>query len=302
MVKTGTGDDGPPVLGVAGIGRMGTPIAGLLSRHFRLGAFDVIPARRDAVTGSQWHPSLTALADASDVLVTVLPGPGEVRTCMLETLPALRPGSLWLDLTSGDPNLTAQLADEAERRNVAVVSAPMGGSVAEAAAGNLVFYVSGHDDAVERAAPILETLSGPDGVHRAGTRAEDGQIVKLLANGLWFANALAASEAMLIGQALGLGAAGLHKLLRDSAGGSRFLDDHLGRLLDGDYLTTFGIDRIVEELGTIHSMSRTANVATPMLDASARLHRAALERYGPELGELLAVKLLEEQAGRQLRN
>ncbi|NIZ91368.1 NAD(P)-dependent oxidoreductase [Kineococcus rubinsiae] len=300
MSDPGTRDD-RPVLGLVGLGRMGTPIAERLSHRFTVGAFDTDPTREGAVAGVRWRPSVRALAASSDVLVTVLPGPGELSTCLREALPALRPGALWLDLTSGDPAVTRGLAEEASRRGTAVVSAPMGGSVAEATAGDLSFFVSGNDAAVERALPVLRTLARPGGVRRAGARAEDGQTVKLLANALWFANAVAAAEAMLVGQGLGLTAPALHGLLRDSAGGSRFLDDHLGRLLDGDYLTTFGIDRVVEELDTVDTMSRATEVPTPVLDASAQLHRAALERYGPQPGELLAVKLLEERTRRQLR-
>ncbi len=209
---------------------------------------------------------------------------------------------MWLDLTSGDPAATRELAAQAAQRGVDTVSAPMGGSVAEAKAGELILYASGADEAVQRASPILEMLARADGVRRAGRRAEDGQIVKLLANALWFANAVAASEAMLVGQGLGLVVEDLHGLLRQSAGGSRFLDDYLSRLLAGDYMVSFGIDRVVEELDTVQSMGRAAHVTTPILDSSARLHRAALDRFGPVLGELLAVKLLESDAGRQLRS
>ena len=289
------------VLGIAGLGRMGTPIAEALAHRFAVGAHDVDPARSDAVAAVRWHPDAPALARSSDVLLTVLPGPRELRAFMTEALPALGTGTLWIDCTSGDPSITAELADQATQGGVDVVSAPMGGSVSAAAAGELTFFVSGADEAVERALPIIRTIAARDGIRRAGKRAEDGQIVKLLANGLWFANAVAASEAMLIGRGLGLPAADLHGLLQGSAGGSRFLDEHFGRLLEGDYLTTFGVDRVVEELDTIGSMGRTVGVPTPVLDASARLHRSALEQYGPVLGELLAVRLLEEQAGRRLR-
>jgi 3-hydroxyisobutyrate dehydrogenase-like beta-hydroxyacid dehydrogenase len=290
-----------PAIGVAGLGRMGAPIAAILSRTFSTRAFDIDPGRRAAVAGVTWSDSIRDLADGSDVLVTVLPGVPEMRQCLAEALPALRPGAMWLDLTSGDPSVTRELAAQAERRGVAVVSAPMGGSVPQASAGELIFFVSGADGAVERALGILRELAARDGVRRAGSRPEDGQIVKLLANGLWFANAVAASEAMLIGQELGLATGTLHDLLRTSAGGSRFIDEHLGMLLDGDYLETFGIDRVVEELDTVSAMARDARVTTPMLDASAVQHRAALSRFGPALGELLAVRLLEEQAGRLLR-
>lgn len=290
-----------PSIGVIGIGRMGAPIATMLSARFPVAAFDVDQRRRALVPGPRWASSVQDLCETVDVVVTALPGPGELRRCVAEALPHMRPGVLWLDLTSSDPVVTRELAGEARRREVQVVSAPMGGSTAEAAEGSLSFFVSGSDEAVARAVPLLEALARPGGVRRAGSRAEDGQIVKLLANGLWFAQAVATAEAMLIGQGLGIGPAALHELLRDSAGGSRFLDEHASRLLDGDYLESFGIDRVVEELDTIRAMGEHAGVPTPVLDSSARIHREALERFGPQLGELLAVKLLEEHAGRRLR-
>lgn len=290
-----------PHIGVVGLGRMGAPIARRLLERYSVSISDIDMARRDDVPAGTWADSTRQLATASDVFITILPGPVELRACMAEALPSLRRGALWLDLTSGDPVVTRELAADASHRGVQTVSAPMGGSVREATAGELIFYASGADDAVQRAWPILETVARADGLRRAGTRAEDGQVVKLLANALWFANAVLASEAMLVGQGLGIAVDDLHGLLRESAGGSRFLDEHLHALLGGDYLESFGIDRVVEELDTVGSMSRAAGVTTPMLDSSAQLHRVALDRFGPVLGELLAVKLLETDAGRQLR-
>jgi 3-hydroxyisobutyrate dehydrogenase-like beta-hydroxyacid dehydrogenase len=281
---------------------MGAPIAQRLSSRFAVTVFDIDPQRAAVVPACRRSSSATDAGRSADVLMTVLPGPEELRRCMNDLLPTLRPGTLWLDLTSGDPAMTRELAGNASRHTIDLVSAPMGGTVTEATTGNLMFFVSGPADAVARATPILHALSHESGIRQAGPRAEDGQIVKLLANGLWFAHAVAASEAMLIGQALGVPVRVLHRLLRDSAGGSRFIDEHLPRLLTGDYLDTFGIDRVVEELDTIAAMRTTAGVTTPLLDASAHLHRAALDRYGPALGELLAVKLLEEHAGQQLRD
>lgn len=291
----------PPTVGVVGLGRMGAPIAERLSTSFLTRVFDIVPHRGTAEADTIRAKTIPDLARQSDLFVTILPGAPELQECMDDSWSSLRPGTLWVDLTSGDPAVTRVLAAQAKRYDVDVVSAPMGGSVREAHTGELTFFVSGAESAVARVLPLLRVLSGPDGVRRAGTRAEDGQIVKLLANGLWFAQAIAASEALLIGQGLGLAVRDLRDLLRDSAGGSFFLDEHSESLLGGDYLETFGIDRVVDELDAIAAMARSVDVPIPVLDASARLHRQALDLFGPALGELLAVKLLEEQSGQRLR-
>ncbi|PZF56187.1 hypothetical protein DEI92_15440 [Curtobacterium sp. MCBD17_034] len=290
-------------LGVVGIGRMG---AALLPHLVALGpvlAHDIDPAREPDVlaAGARWAPTLAELLARVDVLVTVLPGPPELGAVMAEALPGLPAGALWLDLTSADPRTTRVLAAVAAGHGVDVVCAPMGGSVADATAAALTLFASGRPAAVERARPVLDALTVRGTVRHAGDRSEDGQVVKLLANALWFAHASAATEAMLVGQAMGLEPEHLHALLRTSAGGSVFMDRHLDRLLDGDDMTTFGVDRVVEELDTVAGLGREGGVPMPVLDASADVQRAALARYGPALGELLGARWLEERAGRRLQ-
>ncbi|MCE0459697.1 NAD(P)-dependent oxidoreductase [Curtobacterium flaccumfaciens] len=292
----------PKRIGIIGLGLLGTPITRALRRHFPLAVHDIDEGRARPFGGDVVRcERLEDLATACDIVVTILPGPQELANVASRALPHLAPGSLWLDLTSGSPETTRALVKEAASRQVDVVSAPMGGSVAEADSATLVFHVSGSTTAVARAIPVLGPLAAPDGIRHAGRRAEDGQIVKLLANALWFANAAAATEAMLIGTKLGLPTEQLHELLRDSAGTSRFLEHDAGRLLDGDYMATFGIDRVVEELTTVTAMRDAAMVDSPVLDASAALHRAAMDRFGSELGELLGARLLEQRAHHRLR-
>lgn len=136
--------------------------------------------------------------------------------------------------------------------------------------------------------------------HHRIALVRDGQIVKLLANGLWITHALVASEALLIGQGLGLDPEALRGILQETAGGSRFLDNHADQLLDGNYLPSFGLDRVVEELDTVDTPRNITGVDAPILNASRAHHHAALDRFGPILGELLGVRLLEDRAGREL--
>jgi 3-hydroxyisobutyrate dehydrogenase-like beta-hydroxyacid dehydrogenase len=271
-------------IGVLGVGRMGAPIAARLAAA----GHDVLRFDIDPLRGG---PTDVATVD---VLVTVLPGVAELEAVAPSVVAALAPGSLWIDLTSGDPRMSERLA----RPDIDVVVAPMGGGVAAAESGSLALFVGGSPTAVGRARPLLETLGTIDHV---GEGVGDGQTAKLLANLLWFGQVVAVSEALLLGQSLGVAPARLREILAGSAGGSVFIDDYLDALLDGDYLESFGIDRVVEELDTLASLARTARVPFELSSLVERLHRDALERFGAVDGELLAAKLLEERAGRTLR-
>jgi hypothetical protein len=58
----------------------------------------------------------------------------------------------------------------------------------------------------------------------------------------------------------------------------------------------------VEELDTLASLAREQGVPFELSSLVARLHGEALERFGAVDGELLAARLLEERAGRELRS
>jgi 3-hydroxyisobutyrate dehydrogenase-like beta-hydroxyacid dehydrogenase len=259
---------------------------------------DALALARAASAGAAIADGVARAAASADVLLTVLPGVGEAEAAMAEALPELRDGRLWLDLTSNDPRVVEHIAGLAAARGIDVVGAPMGGGLAAALAGKLHFFVGGTESAVDRARPMLETLGTVDHV---GQAVGAGYTAKLLANLLWFGQAVAVTEALLLGQALGISPATLRATLATSAGGSVFIDEYLDNLLDGDYLENFGIDRCVEELDILASLARDAAVPFELSTLVGRLHREALDRFGAVDGELLAAKLLEERAGRTLR-
>ena len=279
-------------IGMLGLGRMGMPIAQRLasSGHEVIG-WDLDSSRLGDVLAAKSAAELAS----TEVLLTVLPGPREAEAAMTPLLALLPVDGLWVDLTSNDPRSLERLA---ARTRAMVVGAGMGGGVPAARDGTIRFFVGGSTPSVDRARPVLDSLGSIDHV---GEAVGAGMTAKLIANLLWFGQAVAVTEAMLLGQELGIAPARLRDTLAGSAGGSVFLDDYLDRLLDGDYLDDFGIDRCVEELDTLAALAGDANVPFELSALVARQHRDALERFGARGGELSAVRLLEERAGRTLR-
>jgi 3-hydroxyisobutyrate dehydrogenase len=75
----------------------------------------------------------------------------------------------------------------------------------------------------------------------------------------------------------------------------------IGLVFQGDYLTSFGLDRICEEVEAVTALAGDYQVPWELSGLVRRTYRRALRRYGPVDGELLAVALLEEEAGHKLR-
>jgi 3-hydroxyisobutyrate dehydrogenase len=287
-------------VGIIGIGRMGLPVcARLLSAGFQVTATDILPEREAAVrsAGADWIAGTEGVATIADVLLTLLPGSSELAEAMALALPALRPHTTWIDLTSAAPATARPLVGRAEALGIECLDAPAGGGPAAAAAGSLQLFVGGREDAVERHRGLLESLGRIDHVGENGT----GYITKLLVNLLWFGHAVAVGEALLLGRRAGIDVDVLRSVIGDSAAASEFMRRDVPALLEGDYLASFGVHRCHEELEAVASLADELDVPFEVSGAVERAYRAAVERYGPVDGELLAVALLEERAGVRLR-
>jgi 3-hydroxyisobutyrate dehydrogenase len=164
--------------------------------------------------------------------------------------------------------------------------------------GSLHLFVGGDAAVLDEHRELLAALAQRV-LHVGGNGA--GYTTKLLVNLLWFGQAVAVTEALLLGRRAGLEIDVLRAAIAGSAAASEFLRSDLDAPLAGDYLPSFGIDRCLEELEAVGELARELSVPLEVGEAVERVHRRAVERFGAVDGELLAVALLEEEAGLRLR-
>ncbi len=294
-------------IGLVGLGRMGVPVcANLVRAGYRVQAGDRRPeaAALAARCGARWVPQLSQLAAGSDVLITVLPGPSEVREAMLGPdgmAEALRPGTTWIDMTSNSPAAMTGVQQMLLDRGVQVLEAPAGGGVEAAEQGDLQLLVGGDAEVLARQRELLEVLGDPGRIVHVGGHGA-GYTAKLIINLLWFGQAVATAEALLLGQACGLDLGVLRQTLTLSAADSRFIRHDVDALFAGDYLRGFGLDRCYQELQILTERARDLAVPFQLSETVADIYGRAVRRYGAADGELLSIAMLEEQAGSQLRH
>lgn len=290
----------------AGLGRMGLPMCAVLVRAgYQVTATDARAEAEGAAAahGVAWRDTPAQAAAAAGVLITMLPGAREVHAAMLGeagALNGLAAGATWIDMTSGSPAAIRPIREEAIAQGVEVLDAPVGGGIAAARDGKLQLFVGGEAAAVERHRVLLEVFGDPGRIVHVGGHGA-GYTAKLLVNLLWFGQAVATAEAMLLGQQAGIAPAVLRQALAGSAAASTLIRRDIGFVFQGDYLASFGLDRICEELEAVSALADHYKVPHDLSDMVCRTYRRALARYGPVDGELLAVALLEEEAGHKLR-
>lgn len=291
-----------PVIGFVGLGNMGGPMCRrLVEAGYDVVAYDLSVAALQAAVDAG-ATAATSAADAAarcDVFLTSLPRPDHVEAVMRgssHALAALRPGSLWVDLTTNRTSLVHELAAEAPA-GVTVVDSPVTGAVDGARNGHLTLFIGGSDADVARARPVLEHLGMVIHCGALGT----GNAVKLVTNQLWFIHAAALGEAFALGMANGVELGTLWEAIKNSVGDSFVARHDAPSIFAGHYDPSFSLDLCTKDLGLIAELGANVGAPLPITAVAHQRFVDASDRYGAAAAELHVVRQLEEDAGLSMR-
>ncbi|MFJ2837571.1 3-hydroxyisobutyrate dehydrogenase [Nocardia sp. NPDC087230] len=191
-------------IGFLGLGHMGAPMAANLVRagHDVL-AFDPVPAAQDQAR-ADGATVVERAADAAvdrDLVITMLPNGKLVLDVYAELLAAAAPGTLFIDCSTIDVADAKAAAAQAVAAGHRPLDAPVSGGVAGATAGTLTFMVGGAAADFAEAREVLDVMGGK--VVHCGD-AGVGQAAKICNNMLLGISMIGLSEALVLGERLGL--------------------------------------------------------------------------------------------------
>ena len=291
-----------PTVGFVGLGNMGGPMCRrLVEAGFEVLAFDLDDdALRTAVeAGAVRGASGVQCAASADILLTSLPRPDHVLAVMDGPhggLAAMKPGSLWIDLTTNSKDVVIALAAAAPD-GVDVVDSPVTGAVDGARTGTLTLFIGGDPDPVTRATALLEHLGTVIACGPLGS----GNVVKLVTNQLWFIAAAAIGEGFAVGLANGVELGTLWHAIKESVGDSFVVRHDAPSIFAGHYDPSFSLGLCLKDLGLLDALGAAVGAPLPMTNAAHQVFQAAGERYGTDAGELHVAKLIEDDADLSMR-
>ncbi len=285
-------------VGWIGLGAMGAPMAGNLRRA----GYEVLVWNRTAskaqdharAYGTRAVQRPEALAEA-EVIFSCLPTSAEVAE-MVERLRAhLRPGTTWVDCTSGDPGASRAIASRLRESGVGFLDAPVSGGTAGAEAGTLTFMVGGEEADLEHLRPLFEAM-GRTIVHLGPVGA--GHATKAVNNTLLATNLLAAAEGLLALARLGVAPERALAVINQSSGRS-FATEVLfpERVLDRSFPLTFKLGLLAKDVRIGTRVVEDAGVPSPVVHLVRELLQAAARHVGEEADHTEVVKLVEDWAG-----
>ena len=287
-------------LGFIGTGTMGNPMARcLIEAGHRLTVHDI---RREAATnlcelGADWADSPRAVAAASQVVFTSLPGPVEVEDTVLnpETgiLAGLAQGGAFIDMTTNSPKVFQQIAEVCKSRGVEVLDAPVSGRPP-----GMTVMVGGDADTFARYRPLLEAMAG--NIFHLGDNGA-GCITKLVTQYLGYSNFITAIEGLIIGAKAGVDVGLLSQVVPVSAGASRVFDNIPRSVLSGTFISGGTLDIVAKDLHLACELADEVNVDASTGSIADDVFRRAQELGWGQDGFAKAARVLEEIAGVELR-
>jgi 3-hydroxyisobutyrate dehydrogenase len=243
-------------VGWIGIGVMGSSMLGhLLSGGYAATVYTRTRERAEPLVeqGADWAASPAAVAEASDVVFTMVGFPADVREVVLGpdgVLSAARPGSVVVDMTTSEPSLAVEIFEAGRARDVATLDAPVSGGDVGARNAALSIMVGGDEATVERVRPLLE-LMGTTIVHQGPAGA--GQHTKMV------------NQTLI-------------------ATGSWSLTNYAPRMLKGDFAPGFYVEHFLKDMEIALAEARRMNLALPGLALAHELYLALRAQGGGRNG------------------
>ena len=151
-------------VGFIGVGNMGCALASRLIGKIPLTVFDKDMKRLDVwdQEGVTVAKDLRDLAIGSEVVLTCLPTSNEVKSIILGKNGISRylaPGSLIVDMTSGDPTVTREISELILKNKIELIDAPVSGGPRGAREGTIAIMVGGSHVQFERVSNLLSYIS-----------------------------------------------------------------------------------------------------------------------------------------------
>ena len=292
-------------IGFLGLGAIGWPMAARLA-----GRGDLVVWNRTAERAADFarrHGARAAatpreLAARVEVAVTCLPTSADVAALLDGPdgmLAGFRSGALLLDCTSGDPATSRHIARRLAGQGIAFADAPVSGGTNGAEAGTLTVMVGADPETFARARPVLAAFGariehvGPTGAAHA---------VKAVNQAFLALHILAVGEGLAALTKAGVAPRVALEVINGSSGRS-FVSESLvpDRVLTGRWPRTFRLALLAKDVGIARQLLRDAEVEGPLIDLAGELLDRAKAALDDGADYLEAIRLIERQAGVEIR-
>lgn len=275
-------------VGFVGLGRMGLTLALNLQRSgVPVVAYNRTQSKTEPLVaaGGTWSTSPKELArSVSGGVLFLMVADGKAGKAVLfgrnGIVRGAKAGTLVVDLSTVDPDESRSFAARLAEKGVHFIDAPVGGSVDQAARGEVMFFVGGEEADVARARPLLERMGRQ--IERVGPIGA-GASMKLVNNLLTVGITVLSTEALSLAAGFGLDPKRTIDLLQAGGGRSGMLERKSAAFLARKYPAQFSTQLARKDLRLIERAARRERRSVQMTrEARKLLDEAIAQGHGDE--------------------
>ena len=290
-------------IGWVGLGVMGAPMCGhLLRQGYPVTVFTRTPSKAAAVLAksAKWVESPLAVAEASDVIFTMVGFPLDVRQVYLGEaglLKGARSGSLLVDMTTSAPSLAREIFKAARSRGMQSIDAPVSGGDVGAREATLSIMIGGEEEAVDAVVPLLGAL-GRSIVRQGGPGM--GQQAKLCNQIVIAGTMVGVCESLVYGYRAGLTLETMLASITTGAAACWTLTNLAPRILRRNFNPGFLVDHFLKDMGIALDEAAQMGLVLPGLALVQQLYFAVQSQGHGKSGTHALILALERLSNTEI--
>lgn len=287
-------------IGFIGLGNVGSKLAGNLLRHgtnLTVRDLNAAVVADFVARGAQTATSPRQMAESVDIIITCLPSPAASAEVMERPdgiLAGLRPGQIWLEMSTTDSAEVRRLAALVEAKGATAMDCPVSGGCHRAATGNISIFAGGERTAFERVLPTLSIL-GRQILHTGPLGS--ASVLKVITNYLCTAHLVALAEALTTAKVAGLDMNMTYEGIRISSGNSFVHETESQVILNGSRDISFTMDLVVKDVGLFDTLARQLGVPLELSPLVLGIFKDAVATYGARENSDNIIRRYEEPCG-----
>jgi 3-hydroxyisobutyrate dehydrogenase len=275
------------VIGFIGTGVMGKSMAGhLLDAGYPLVIYSRTKEKANELVekGAEWVETPKEVAIKANVIFTIVGYPVDVEEVYFGEngiIPHGREGSYLIDMTTSAPSLAVKIYEEAKRRGIQSIDAPVSGGDVGAKEAKLSIMVGGEKEAFEAVYPLLQHL-GTNIVYQGKPGA--GQHTKMCNQIAIASNMIGVCEAVIYAENAGLDPETVLKSITAGAAGSWSLSNLAPRMLKGNFEPGFYIKHFIKDMKIALDEAERMDMPVPGLALVKSLYEQLAENGEEDSG------------------
>jgi 3-hydroxyisobutyrate dehydrogenase-like beta-hydroxyacid dehydrogenase len=294
------------IIGFIGLGAMGKPMAlNLIKKGFSLWIYDLVEEKMKPLIsqGARACGSSREVAANCPVIITILPGPADVRAAVLGkegVIEGIKPKATLIEMSTIDPLTTREVAAALSTKGVAMLDAPVARGVPAAVGGTLSIFVGGEKKVLEECLDVLKAM-GTDIFHVGETGC--GHVVKMINNLILGGTVALLAEALVLGVKAGVKPKLLYEALCEGSAGSFALKNQVGQsVLKGIFEEgRFSVDYMMKDLGLALETGRGLHVPLPIAALAMQVYESVRAAGKNKMYYPVVITQWEELAGVEVR-